>query len=146
MLGVLFAALMAASFFMPWIKFGPDVMGPPDFLDAATQGGDLPAAVMLFFASFPIAGLAAVLGLFGRGGLLMFIAGAIPYGLMGYAYLDAREEILFERLPIQNLGGQLNWEIALEVAEQFLGIGGPAYFASALLLIFIGLGRMMRSS
>jgi hypothetical protein len=122
MLGIIAAALMAASFFMPWLSFLGEEMSPVGMIGDQISLADLPWRGWAFVASFAIAGLAAVKALRRRrAGLLMLIAGAIPYGLIG-------EQILGVRNQAQDL---------------FIEFGLPAYFIAAALLIVIGLGRIL---
>ena len=145
MLGVIVAAIMAASFFMPWVSLFGDSMGPTMlFEDGGPDIGDMPWQVWAFLASFVLAALGAVLGLAGRAaGLVMLIAGAIPFALIGQQLLKARGQAqdIGAQLPIpQTDGAGELWNAMREV----MGIGLPAYFISAALLVVIGLVRTVR--
>lgn len=143
MLGAIVAALMAASFFLPWVEFFGNPMGPMTlFEEGGPQLDDMPWQAWAFFASFAIAALAAVLAILGRAaGILMLIAGAIPFGLIGQQVLGVRDQAQDYGLPLPNGGSPTE---ALDMAREFLAIGTPVYFISAALLVLIGLGRMVR--
>ena len=62
MIGALVAAVMAASFFMPWFSFFGNEFGPLNlFDDGGPSLSDLPWQGYAFLASFAIAALAAVM-------------------------------------------------------------------------------------
>lgn len=142
MIGVFAAAVMAASFFLPWIEFFGETLGPAMiFDDASPPIGDLPWQTLVFLAGFAIAALAAVLGLFRRAaGFAMFVAGAIPFGLIAQGMVSAQDQIQELGLPIPS--GRDPFEI-YDLTKDFLAIGIPAYFISAALLVVIGLGRVL---
>jgi hypothetical protein len=141
MLGIIAAALMAASFFMPWLSFLGEEMSPVGMIGDQISLADLPWRGWAFVASFAIAGLAAFKALRRRrAGLLMLIAGAIPYGLIGEQMLGVRNQVQDLGLPLPDGGTPIDMIRSL---ADFIEFGLPAYFIAAALLIVIGLGRIM---
>lgn len=143
MIGAIVAAVMAASFFLPWVEFFGESMGPAMiFDDGAPPIADMPWQALAFFASFAIAALAAVLALLGRAaGALMLIAGAIPFGLIAQQAMTTRNQVQDLGLPLPSNGGDPAQ--AFDMMREFMAIGLPAYFISAALLVVIGMVRMV---
>lgn len=145
MIGAVVAAIMAASFFMPWFSFFGNDFGPMDLFDQA-EGVDLDLnwRAWLVLASFAIAALAAVGALLRRSaGILMVIAGGIPAALIAEQVMGARGQIQDLGLPIPQGGNPAE---AFDMVREFIAIGAPMYFISAALLIVIGLARLMRGA
>ena len=66
MIGAIVAAVMAASFFLPWVEFFGESIAPSMIFDEGMPPlTDMPWQGLAFFASFAIAALAAVLALMG---------------------------------------------------------------------------------
>jgi len=142
MLGVLVAALMAASFFMPWISILGEDMSPYSMLGDKISFSDLPWRGWAFIASFALAGFAAITALVQRSaGLLMLIAGAIPFALIGETVLNTRGQAQEMGLPLPEGGNPIE---AIQKMQDFIEMGLPAYFVSAALLVVIGLARTVR--
>ena len=142
MFGFLVAAIMAASFFMPWMSIFGEDMSPYSMLGDKISFSDLPWRGWAFIASFALAGLAAVAVLLQRaGGLLMLVAGAIPFALIAEAVLNARGQAQDLGLPLPEGGNPIE---AIRKMQDFIEMGLPAYFVSAALLIVIGLARAVR--
>ena len=143
MIGAIVAAVMAASFFLPWVEFFGESIAPSMIFDEGMPPlTDMPWQGLAFFASFAIAALAAVLALMGRAaGVLMLIAGGIPFGLIAQQALSARGQIQDLGLPVPSGGDPME---AFEMMRDFIAIGAPAYFVAAALLVLIGLARMVR--
>lgn len=143
MLGAIVAAIMAASFFMPWVEMFGNSIGPMMmFGDNAPPLGDLPWQAWAFVASFVIAGWAAVMALAGRAvGVLMLIAGAIPFGLIAQQVIGVADRAQDLGLPLPQGGTSSE---AFDMIGDFMAMGLPAYFISAALLVVIGLVRMVR--
>ncbi len=143
MLGIIVAAIMAASFFMPWFVFFGNEVGPMVLFDEnAPPLGDLPWKGFAFLASFAIAVLAAVVALMrGKAGFLMLVAGIIPFALIAQQVLGARDQVQDFGLPIPEGGSPAE---AFDMIREFVAMGVPAYFISAALLIVIGLARIVR--
>lgn len=143
MFGILAAALMATSFFLPWAEFFGNEIGPMMLLDP--PGGaeiNLNWRSIVFLASFAIAALAAVLALVQRAaGLLMLIAGAIPFALVAEQVFGARAQLDDLGLPVPRGGDPME---AFDLMREFVSIGLPAYVISAALLVVIGLFRLAR--
>jgi len=143
MLGVIVAAIMAASFFLPWVDIFGNSIGPTMlFSENAPALSDFPWQGWAFLASFAIAALAAVVALAGRpAGVLMLIAGAIPFGLIAQQVVGAKGQMDDLGLPIPQGGDPSEtWD----VMREFIQIGAPAYFICAALLVLIGLARTVR--
>lgn len=145
MIGVIVAAAMAASFFLPWVSFFGTEFGPMSLLDP--QEGieiSLNWRAWAFLGSFGIAALAAVMAVMQRAaGFFMFVAGAIPFALVGEQALSAREQIQDLGLPLPQGGNPAE---AFDMVREFIDIGAPMYVISAALLVVIGLVRMMRGA
>lgn len=140
MLGVLVAAVMAATFFLPWVEFFGNEIGPMMLLDPPNGAEiSLDWRGYAFLASFAIAGLAALLALAGRAaGVLMLVAGAIPFALIAEQVMGARQQLDNLGLPIPRGSNPME---AFDRVREFLAIGAPLYFIAAALLVLIGLGR-----
>jgi len=145
MIGALVAAAMAASFFLPWVSFFGNDFGPLNLFD---EGGpplsDLPWEAYVFLASFAIAALAVVVAVMQRpAGVLMLVAGAIPFGLVGQQILGARNQMQDLGLPIPQGGDPSE---AFDMIREFIAMGAPIYGISAALLVVIGLVRTVRGT
>lgn len=145
MLGAIVAAIMAASFFMPWFSFFGSEYGPLNiFDDGGPPIADVPWQGFAFLASFGVAACAAVIAVMrGRAGLLMVIAGGIPFGLIAQQVIGARNQVQDLGLPIPQGGNPAE---AFDMVREFVAMGVPAYFVSAALLVVIGLARLMRGA
>lgn len=145
MLGVIVAAIMAASFFMPWVDFFGESHAPLVFLDDGVQALlDGPWQLLVFLSSFALAALAALVALAGRAaGLLMLVAGAIPFGLIAQQVFGVRSQIQDAGFPVPQFDDPVS---ALNSVREVLDIGAHAYFASAAALILIGLSRLVRGT
>ena len=139
MLGVLVAAVMAATFFLPWFEFFGEAIGPTMIFEDGIRWENMPWQGFGFLASFAIAALAALMALAGRAaGVLMLIAGAIPYGLIAHSVLGARDQLNEMGLPIPRGNNPTE---TFDMVREFIAIGAPLYFIAAALLVLIGLGR-----
>jgi len=145
MIGVIVAAVMAGSFFLPWVELFGNEVGPMLLFDEnAPPLGDLPWQGFAFLASFALAALAALLALMERAaGVLMLIAGAIPFGLIAQQVLGVRDQAQDLGLPLPQGGDPAQ---AFDMVREFMAIGLPAYFISAALLVMIGLARTVRGA
>lgn len=146
MIGALLAALMAASFFMPWVTMFGEGIGPAMiFDDGAPPLADMPWQMWAFLASFALAALAALLALAGRAaGAVMLIAGGIPFGLIAQQVMGMHRRTQDLGLPMPGRGGDPSQ--AFDMMREFAAIGLPAYFGSAALLVMIGFVRMVRGA
>lgn len=145
MLGVLAAALMAASFFMPWVSmFGQD-MGPQMLIGENAPGVmDLPWQALAFLASFALAALASVMAVLQqRAGVLMLLAGGTPFAVIAHGMLSMRSDMGDIDLPMPQISGGDMGQM-LDLARDVLSIGAPVYILSALVLVVVGLARVMR--
>jgi hypothetical protein len=142
-LALIAAAAMAGSFFLPWLPspLGADLVPWDAFqgLDSAQIQDfvfSLPPEGMAFLASFVLAALLVLLGLMGASPrLLIFVTGAIPVGMVGWAlYLAVNRGNAFG-LPVSSTDVM---QIAQELAGQ-LGIGAWAWIGGGALLFLIGL-------
>ena len=80
MLGLLVAAGMAASFFMPWISILGEDMSPYSMLGDKISFTELPWRGWVFVASFALAAVGSIAGFFRRfAGVLMVVAGVISF-------------------------------------------------------------------
>jgi hypothetical protein len=145
MVGAIVAAFMAISFFMPWVEFLGESHGPQlfreDGLDGLLKG---PWQLLVFLSSFAVAALAVLVALMGRAaGLLMLIAGAIPFGLIAQQAMSARDQFEDAGVPVPRLDNPME---AFETIREFLAIGAPIYFVSAAALVLIGLVRLVRGT
>lgn len=145
MLGAVVAAIMAASFFMPWIVWFGEPVTPQllleDGIQAVLEG---PWQILAFLGSFAVAALAVLVSVMGSSaGLLMLIAGAIPFGLIAYQIFSLTSEVEQAGFQMPDFGDPAG---ALEAMLETFEIGAIAYFACAALLVVIGLGRLMRGS
>jgi len=146
MLGILVAAAMALSFFLPWVEFLGDSAGPSMILQENVDWARMPWQLWAFLASFVLAALGAVLALVRRpAGGVMLVAGAIPFGLVAQAALSAQGQLDDLGLPrgLVNVG---DLQGALEALDRFAGIGLYVYWISAALLIVIGIARAVRGA
>ncbi len=142
MLGLVVAAIMAGSFFMPWMSIFGEDMSPYSMLGDKISLTDLPWRGWAFFASFVLAGLAAVAVVLQRSaGVLMLVAGAIPFALIAETVLNARGQAKEMGLPLPEGGNPIE---AFRKMQDFIELGVPAYFVSAALLVVIGLARAVR--
>jgi hypothetical protein len=145
MLGIIVAALMAASFFMPWVVFFGESRGPQVFFDdrlEALLNG--PWQLLVFLGSFAVAALAVLVAVVGRAaGLLMLLAGAIPYGLIAQQVLSVRDQVQDAGFPLPRLDDPVE---AFQSIRELLEIGAPIYFISAALLVVVGLARLVRGA
>lgn len=143
MIGAIFAALMAGSFFMPWVELFGEGLGPAMLFDEnGPPLGDIPLRGWAFLASFVIAALAALAALMGRAaGVLMLLAGAIPYTLIAEQAFFAKEQLDDLGLPFPRMDDP---QQVFEMLREVVAMGMPAYFVSAAILIVVGLGRGMR--
>lgn len=143
MLGALWAAIMAASFFLPWVEFLGEGMGPTSmFGENGLPFSDFPWQAWAFVASFALAGIAFVMSITGRAaGVVMLVAGAIPYGIIAHAALDAKGLVDDTGVPLPSGGSPMD---AYNMISDYIAVGMPAYFISAGLLVFIGLARAVR--
>ncbi|MCF2872156.1 hypothetical protein L0664_13855 [Octadecabacter sp. G9-8] len=145
MVGAVVAAIMAASFFVPWFVFFGNEVGPTMlFGDNGPPLGDLPWQGFAFLASFAVAALAAVVALMrGKAGILMLAAGVIPFALIAQQVMGARDQMQDYGLPIPEGGNPAE---AFDMVRDFVAMGVPMYFISAALLVVIGLLRMLRGA
>jgi hypothetical protein len=155
-LGVLFSAVIAGSFALPWVDspvYGtyslldgarlmldanPDITDIRDLSDLPNAAPDVDPnntaaiAAIAFAISFPLAALFALIGLLGYYGKWMgTLLGGIPVGLIAYtayAAYRARAEGFLDQLP-PDLAQQL-----LGQAQAHLGLGAPAYLIAGVLL------------
>ena len=74
-------------------------------------------------------------------GVLMLVAGAIPFALVAETVLNTRDQAQEMGLPLPEEGDPIE---ALRKMQDFVEIGLPAYFVSAALLVVIGLARIVR--
>lgn len=126
-LATLLAAAIAAGVFLPWLSI--PLLEPITPMRVLTEAGldrlaDAPPVAVLFFASFPLAALAAVAALFGRCPRLLALAAAgLPIGLALYAASNLTEEIRRSGLPIRSAD-----------LTGFLDFGGYVYVGAAIAL------------
>lgn len=147
MLGALVAAAMVASFFIPWVELPFQTFTPVMIFEQDIPWGDMPWQFYAFLASFGIAGLAAILAMIRQpAGLLMLIAGAIPFGLIAQAVFGARNELEELGLPLPSGGSPEALVENFDLVQDFIGLGLPAYFGAAALLVLIGLVRLVRGT
>ncbi len=101
MVGLIAAAAMVASFFLPWVAFFGTELAPVYFFDEnAPPMGDYPWRVYAVMASFVVAALAVLcVVLRRRAGLVMLIAGGIPVGLIAEPILRGVDQI--QDLPVE---------------------------------------------
>jgi hypothetical protein len=126
-LAALLAAAIAAGFFLPWLSI--PLLAPVTPLRVLSETGldglaDAPVVVLLFFASFPLAALAALAALFGRCPRLLALAvAALPIGLALYLASNITVELRRSGLPLRasDLTG-------------FLDFGGYVYISAAAAL------------
>lgn len=145
MLGIIAAAVMAGSFFLPWLEFVGNELGPTFvFNENAPELVELPWRVWAFLGSFVLAAIAALLALGRRpAGVVMLLAGGIPYALIAEAVLGVRDRAQDLGLPIPQ--GRSPME-TFDAVSQYMAIGLPAYFIAAALLVVIGLARLVRGA
>ncbi|MEL6958232.1 MAG: hypothetical protein AAGL89_04690 [Pseudomonadota bacterium] len=147
MLSALIAAVMAASFFLPWMEFFGETMSPVMIFDQDVPWGDMPWQFYAFLASFALAALGALLALIRQpAGVIMLVAGAIPFGLIGQQVLAARDQVQDLGLPMPGGGDPEDLINNFDVIQEFIGIGLYAYFGAAALLVLFGLGRLLRGA
>lgn len=137
------AAAMVGSFFLPWLAspLGADLV-PWD----AVKGMDnaqikdmltnLPPEGMAFFGSFALAALLVLLGLMGASPRpIVFLAGALPVGLVAWAIYSAMDQGNAMGLPVS--GNDL-MQVAQEISRM-LGVGAWAWVGGGALLFLMGL-------
>ena len=133
---MVFAAIILASFFMPWVSFPPnDSMSPAWAVWNMTQFdrmllGNIPVAGKAFFLgcalSFIMAGVLLVVGLRGSAPRLLALAtGALPVGLVAWAIVS----IAMVESP--DGGSPLGNQIIRDVIYQMLGFGAVAWLFAA---------------
>jgi hypothetical protein len=90
------------------------------------------------------AALAVLVAVVGRAaGLLMLLAGAIPYGLIAQQVLSVRDQVQDAGFPLPRLDDPVE---AFQSIRELLEIGAPIYFISAALLVVVGLARLVRGA
>ncbi len=144
MLGVFAGALMAATFFMPWLSIFGEAFGPSSLLGDEIALADLPWRGWAVVASFALAGmgaLAAVVRM--RAGPLMLIAGLIPYALIAETFVNVRAQVVDLGLPLPQGGNPIE---TIYKIRDFVELGLPAYFIAALVLIVVGAARTVRGA
>ena len=138
---VLCAALaMIVSAFVPWLKIFPGAdLTPYDVARQlnADRLADIPVAGWMFLASYALAAMVVVAGAVAsapRG--LAFLAGAMPFVLLGYLYIRLGDQIEQFGLPQIDLGDPgASWD----VLRQILDIGAWLWIGGAALLILFSL-------
>lgn len=149
MVGLIAAAAMVASFFLPWVAFFGTELGPVYFFDEnAPPMGDYPWRVYAVLASFAFAALAVLcVVLRRRAGLVMLIAGGIPVGLIAEPILRGVDQI--QDLPVEvprGLPGGGDVQGVLDTVSQYIAIGLPMYLIAAVVLVLAGLVRLVRGT
>lgn len=142
MLGAVIAAVMAASFFMPWFSIFGEALSPANVLGDEINLADLPWRGWVLIFSFVFAGLGALAALVRmRAGPLMLIAGLIPYALIAETFVNVRGQIVDLGLPLPQGGNPFE---TIYNMRDFVEMGLPAYFIAALILIGVGATRTVR--
>ena len=134
------AVAMAASWFLPWLggPFGQTLVPHDAIYDSLIEApGDLPIELLAFVASFALAGLLAVLALFGMAPrALAWIVALIPVGLVARIVLGLRDGARDMGLPVpaaDTVGEALNY------AKDFLELGAWMYLGGAAVLLLLAL-------
>lgn len=142
MIGLLAAAAMVGSFFLPWLSILGEDLIPYDMIGDQIPLSDLPWRGLVFLSSFALAALAIVLLVIQRAaGIVMVIAGAIPFALIAESVFGVREQAQDLGLPLPD-GGNL-----LEVGQrmrEFIDMGLPVYLVAAAVMVLVGLARTVR--
>lgn len=142
-LALLCAALILGSLFLPWfaVPFGEEFV-PYDAISQLSGDqinqllGDMPPEAMAFFASFVLAAVMLAMGLMGSTPkLLAFVTGALPVGLVVWAFISAGNQASAAGFDIP--GGDL-LEF-LKQASEFIGIGAWAWIGSGATLLILGI-------
>lgn len=140
---------VAASYFLPWLAV-PSLLegGPHDVVAPLVEqfGYDgllaedgllaqVPWEGLALAATFPVSALLVILALMRSApAWLALLCGAVPFALVGLAYLQRGETTAQFGLP--PLPDQLiPFDQFMELAQQFVGVGLWAYLAGSLLLI-----------
>jgi len=127
-LDTIFAVILFAAFFMPWIGSGFMNMSGYNMARLGQEDG------LILYAIPALAGLVVLASAFGNGNkLLQLAAGVSPFILAGYAMIQSGAEI-------GDFGG-----IGSEIFR-VLGIGIYLTVISAICLILLGLGIMKNKS
>lgn len=133
---------MAASYVVTWVEppFAGQEISPSFLIGDQLQGlvSDGPWQAWVFLGGFALAGLAALLALFGRaGGPLALLAGASPLVLGAHYYLRAEDVSADLGLPFsvdfQNLGQ------VYDLLGDFIRAGLWMYLGGALVLLLVGM-------
>jgi len=143
MLAIVVAGVMAGSFFLPWLEVFGQQIGPQIILDGdIIPLADLPWRGWLFLASFALAALGAVLVVVRRpAGVVLVVAGGIPFGLIAERVLGVQGQMQDLGLPLPQTADASQ---AIDFMRDFMAIGLPVYTVSAALLVVIGLMRVVR--
>lgn len=133
------AAIVAASFFIPWatIPFGGSIS---PFAVLKQAGGDLgkaPFGIWLFLASFVLAGVVAALAFTkGCGRNLAIASGLLPLGLIAYTLVRTIISAGEAGLPLPNVRDASD---VFEVLTEILGFGFYGYVVGAIALTIAAL-------
>lgn len=163
-LAALCGLAMVVSLFLKWIKVPDELLalfggaalsldgsapaiqssyGPMDLLDmGVTMESLLQDPVgMAIAASFLMAAAVAILGFLGGmvPRIFAIIGGLLPFGVVGYAYFQMREEAASLPIPVGDLTSGGNIMDALGELTPFVDLGIYAYFGGAVLLLLLGL-------
>ncbi len=144
-LATLGGAVMAASAFAPWIAgpFGQTLI-PWDLLRLMYEqtGFDMPIEPLLYFSTFVVAALLALLAIFGLAPrLLALLAGLYPVGLLGAAWVRGSDQLAQLGLPVPEGTGEGGPGIGAiwQQIGPIVGNGAWMYLGGMVALILAGL-------
>lgn len=145
---VIGGAATALSYILPWASQpGIGALSPQEALRPVVQAlfdqpsletlQSIPAVVLAFLLSFVLAGLVALLSLFGATSrLLAVIAGLLPFGIAGYLWFSARDQLAALGLPLPDAGDLSGLgDAVMQVAD----VGLYAWAGGALALLLAAL-------
>jgi hypothetical protein len=144
----IFAALaMVAGLFLPWLN--PETAGlrlvpwdivkglEPDLETAQRFASESPPELLVYLATFALAGLFAALAMLGLPSrLLAFLAGGGAVGIVAYAYLRLKDQALALGLPLPSAD---NLSEFAKSAPEVFGTGAFAWAGGAVLLLLAAL-------
>ncbi len=146
-IAILAAIAMVAGLFLPWLN--PQTAGlrlvpwdivkglEPDVDTARRFVSDSPPELLVFLATFVLAGLFAALAIVGAPSrLLAFLAGGGAVGITAYAALQLKDQAQALGLPVPSPDNLAEFARS---APDFFGMGALAWAGGAVLLLLTAL-------